>query len=145
MDKIYEGVICRGSISLGSACMKCEKCKDQLENLNEPVKKPPKNVVEYIEKYCHHHFQETPCGDCVKDAISIMEKLSHERSPLVKLIAHLFFTAYVESGMDHPDEMSLKCYVTNTLEDLYGHENIGTYAWVVDVVMEYNNESEDSP
>ena len=34
------------------------------------------NVNEYIEKYSHHHFQETPCGDCVKDAISIMEKLS---------------------------------------------------------------------
>lgn len=72
MDKIYEGVICRGSISLGSACMKCEKCKYELEKSHMQIKEPPTSTIEYIEKYGHHHFQETPCGDCVKDAITIM-------------------------------------------------------------------------
>ena len=94
----YEGVICRGSYLLGSACGHCEKCKDEMESLRQSGKLPemkPQNFpkanaysllaevradLQKLESFQSvHALEENAYIKAIQDAIDIIDKKVSER------------------------------------------------------------------
>ena len=61
--KIYSGTICRGCYHLGTACGKCEKCKDELEK-NKPLS----------SKYPYRATEEK-IMNCLAEAFNLFKEL----------------------------------------------------------------------
>lgn len=64
---MYEGVICRGSVILGTGCGSCEKCKDELRRTKETAlrvdkpqgDRPTPTIESVIETYEKFKFLES--------------------------------------------------------------------------------------
>jgi hypothetical protein len=55
-DKKYQRPICRGCYELGTACGKCDKCKDELATLAALKKEPAKILVDYSPSVLRTNF-----------------------------------------------------------------------------------------
>jgi len=53
MGTIYDkGVYCKGSIALGTACMKCDRCKEEMELIKtQAERKIPTNIILKMQSY----------------------------------------------------------------------------------------------
>lgn len=101
MNKEYKGVICRGSISLGTGCYSCEKCVDELKKLTQenglprldnippmPPCKPPKRDAEEILQAFVEYAENTMKYADVGSYKEVMKQMDDLRNDILWLIQY---------------------------------------------------------
>lgn len=79
----YKGVVCRGSWALGTACGKCDRCKDSMPvskklDLNQEALKWVNDQYDFARR---HGVKTVPIYDALIQAINIKVKVDSSKIP----------------------------------------------------------------
>lgn len=66
-QKQYKNPVCRGSIMLGSACGRCEKCRDEIDKMRSDIQsKPLDTIMDTFEALVNHAKRSPRVGLCIQ-------------------------------------------------------------------------------